>query len=119
LVIRVKKAHLLRVFLLFLCVNQPALLFAKQCRVQLEEYLVVRMRLLRSGTKRKPFYKIVVAKSQCPRDGRFIEIIGRYQPVAVGEQVTVSQDRVDFWMKNGAQPTQIVRDLIRKAAPKS
>lgn len=75
---------------------------------------MVRMRLMRGGTKRRPFYKVVVADSRSPRDGRFIEIIGRYHPLSKEEPVHFDEERVSYWLKNGVQPSKIVQDLLKK-----
>ena len=75
---------------------------------------MVRIRLMRSGTKRRPFYKVVVSDSKSPRDGKFIEIVGRYHPMDKENPVTFLDDRIDYWFKNGAQPTRTVSNLLRK-----
>lgn len=72
------------------------------------------MRLLRGGTKRRPFYKVVVADARSPRDGRFIEIIGKYHPLSKEAPVVLDQERALYWLKNGVQPSKIVQDLLRK-----
>ncbi len=76
---------------------------------------MVKIRLRRMGAKKAPFYRIVVADSRAPRDGRFIEEVGTYNPSAEGEKLTVDMDRVQYWIKNGAQPTDTVRGLMKKA----
>lgn len=75
----------------------------------------VRIRLARMGGKKKPFYRIVVADSESPRDGRFIEQIGYYDPKTDPVVVKLEPQKVDFWLSRGAQPTQIVGQLIKKA----
>lgn len=75
----------------------------------------VRIRLARMGGRKKPFYRIVVADSGCPRDGRFIEQIGYYDPKPDPTVVHLDPQKVDFWLNRGAQPTQIVAQLIKKA----
>ena len=75
---------------------------------------MVRMRLMRGGTKRKPYYKIVVTEATSPRDGRFIEIIGRYHPLNKQEPVVVDSERARYWLANGVQPTKVVSDILRK-----
>jgi small subunit ribosomal protein S16 len=77
--------------------------------------MAIKLRLKRMGAKRAPFYRIVAADSRSPRDGRFIEIVGTYNPVAKGEQVTFKEELVMKWLNNGAQPTDTVRDLFSKA----
>ena len=75
---------------------------------------MVKMRLRRMGAKKAPFYRIVVADSRCPRDGRFIEEIGTYDPMAEGENIKVDLERAKYWISNGAQPTETVRGLLTK-----
>ena len=76
---------------------------------------MVKIRLRRMGAKKAPFYRIVVADSRYPRDGRFIEEIGYYNPLTKPATVNVDVDRVQAWIKTGAQPTETVRDLLKKA----
>ena len=66
------------------------------------------------GAKKAPYYRIVVADSRSPRDGRFIEEIGTYDPHAEDNKIKVDMDRVQYWTKNGAQPTDTVRGLLKK-----
>ena len=75
---------------------------------------MVKIRLRRGGAKKAPYYRIVVADSRSPRDGRFIEEIGTYDPMAEDNKVNVEMDRVEYWIKNGAQPTETVRGLLKK-----
>ncbi len=75
---------------------------------------MVKIRLNRMGAKRQPFYRIVVADSRSPRDGRFIEIIGNYDPTKNPAIVNVDEEKVMAWIKNGAQPTDTVRSLLSK-----
>ena len=75
---------------------------------------MVKIRLRRMGAKKAPFYRIVVADSRCPRDGRFIEEIGTYDPMAEGENIKVELERAKYWISNGAQPTETVRGLLTK-----
>ena len=78
--------------------------------------MAVRIRLRREGRKKTPMYRIVVAESTSPRDGRFIEIIGQYQPRAGGENaLNLKTDRVNHWLDVGALPTDTVRSLLRRA----
>jgi len=67
------------------------------------------------GAKKRPFYRIVVADSRSPRDGRSIEEVGTYNPLTDPAEITVKVDRVQEWIKNGAQPTETVRALLKKA----
>ena len=76
---------------------------------------MVKIRLRRMGAKKAPFYRIVVADSRYPRDGRFIEEIGIYNPVATPAELNVDVERAQAWIKTGAQPTETVRDLLKKA----
>ena len=79
------------------------------------EYKWSKIRLRRMGAKKAPFYRIVVADSRYPRDGRFIEEIGTYNPVVHPAELKVDADRAQAWIKTGAQPTETVRDLLKKA----
>lgn len=76
---------------------------------------MVRIRLARVGRLKNPSYRIVVADSRRQRDGRFIEILGFYQPKPADTQVKVETDRALHWLKNGAQPSDTVRSIFRKA----
>lgn len=76
---------------------------------------MVKIRLRRMGAKKAPYYRIIVADSHCPRDGRFIEELGTYDPMAEGEQrIKVDMERAQYWIANGAQPTETVRGLLKK-----
>jgi small subunit ribosomal protein S16 len=74
----------------------------------------VSIRLRREGTKNRPYYKVVVADSRSPRDGKFIEIIGTYDPKVEGENSRIKIDRAEHWMSRGAQPSDTVRSLLKK-----
>ncbi len=76
---------------------------------------MVKIRLRRMGAKKAPYYRIVVADSRSPRDGRFIEEIGIYDPMADTGKLKVDMERVQYWISNGAQPTDTVRGLLKKA----
>ena len=76
---------------------------------------MVRIRLRRMGAKKNPFYRIVVADSLSPRDGRCIEEIGTYDPLASPSIIKVDTERAQYWVKNGAQPTDTVKALLKKA----
>ncbi|ADI27325.1 30S ribosomal protein S16 [Geobacillus sp. G4] len=76
--------------------------------------MAVKIRLKRMGTKKKPFYRIVVADSRSPRDGRFIETIGTYDPVAEPAQVKIDEELALKWLQNGAKPSDTVRSLLSK-----
>ena len=77
--------------------------------------MAVKIRLRREGRKKTPMYRIVVADSQSPRDGRFIEILGQYQPRGGENAINLDAERVNYWLNVGAQPTDTVRSLIRRA----
>ena len=77
---------------------------------------MVKIRLRRMGAKKAPFYRVVVADSRFPRDGRFIEEIGYYNPMEEPSVVKVDPEKAKKWMANGAQPTDTVRELLKKAA---
>ena len=76
---------------------------------------MVKIRLRRMGAKKAPYYRIVVADSRSPRDGRCIEEIGTYNPLVESNNVTVDVEKAQTWIKNGAQPTDTVRGLLKKA----
>ena len=76
---------------------------------------MVKIRLRRMGAKKAPFYRIVVADSRSPRDGRCIEEIGTYNPLNQPATVTVDVEKAQTWIKNGAQPTDTVRSLLKNA----
>lgn len=76
--------------------------------------MAVKIRLNRMGAKKNPFYRIVVADSRAPRDGRFIEILGNYDPSQEPALVKIDEEKVMDWMSKGAQPTDTVKSLLRK-----
>ncbi len=76
--------------------------------------MAVKIRLKRIGAKKSPFYRVVVADSRYPRDGRFIEEIGTYNPVLETAQVNIDNEKAEKWLKNGAQPTDTVKSLLKK-----
>ena len=76
---------------------------------------MVRIRLTRLGAKKRPFYRVVVADARAPRDGRFIEQIGHYDPMKDPFDLRLQLDRVDYWLSVGAQPSDTVSRLITKA----
>ena len=73
------------------------------------------MRLRRMGSKKAPFYRIVVADSRSPRDGKFIEEVGYYNPLTEPVEVKVNEEKVNKWLSNGAQPTETVKRLLTNA----
>lgn len=75
---------------------------------------MVRIRLTRLGTNRKPFYRIVAAPREKPRDGRFLEVIGTYHPKAKENPVQLKKDRFDYWISKGAKPTITVTHLVKR-----
>ena len=77
--------------------------------------MAVKIRLRRMGAKKNPFYRIVVADSRYPRDGRFIEEIGTYDPLKTPADVKIDADKAKQWIKNGAQPTDTVKDILKKS----
>jgi small subunit ribosomal protein S16 len=74
----------------------------------------VKIRLARYGAKKKPYYRIVVASTDAPRDGRFLEFVGTYDPLKKPAAVTLKQDRVKAWIEKGAMPTATVKSLLKK-----
>ena len=74
----------------------------------------VKIRLKRMGSKKRPFYRIVVADSRSPRDGRFIETVGTYNPLTEPEQVTLKEEAIMNWLSDGAQPSDTVRNILSK-----
>ncbi|MGA2382068.1 MAG: 30S ribosomal protein S16 [Gemmatimonadales bacterium] len=77
--------------------------------------MAVRMRLRRVGRKHQPTFRIVVADSEAPRDGRFVELLGHYYPRGKGEQITLDKPKVLEWLAKGAKPSETVASLLRKA----
>ena len=76
--------------------------------------MAVKLRLKRMGSKKKPFYRIVAADSRVARDGKFIELVGTYNPVSEPAEVKINEEVALKWLNNGAQPTDTVRDLLSK-----
>jgi len=76
--------------------------------------MAVRIRLTRKGRKKHPFYRIVVADSEAPRDGRFLDIVGTYDPMQDPAVIMIDTDKLDKWLGRGAQPSTTVRSLIKK-----
>ena len=74
----------------------------------------VSIRLRREGAKNRPYYKVVVADSRSPRDGKFIEVIGMYDPKKAGHNSSLNVERAEYWISKGAQPSDTVRSLIKK-----
>jgi small subunit ribosomal protein S16 len=76
---------------------------------------MVRIRLTRLGAKKKPFYRMVASDQRSPRDGKFIEQLGWYDPLKDPSQVKLDLERIDYWLSKGAQPTETAERLIKKA----
>jgi small subunit ribosomal protein S16 len=77
--------------------------------------MAVKLRLKRMGAKKRPFYRIVAADSRSPRDGRFIEVVGTYNPLTNPAEIKVDDEKAMKWLSNGAKPSDTVRDLLSKA----
>lgn len=76
--------------------------------------MAVKIRLARHGSKKRPFYRIVVADSESPRDGRYLENVGTYNPLIDPAEVNLKQDRIKYWIDQGAIPTDTVKSLLKK-----
>jgi small subunit ribosomal protein S16 len=81
--------------------------------------MAVKIRLARMGAKKKPYYRVVAADGQFPRDGRFLEILGTYDPNQEPASINIKKDRLDDWLSKGAKPTDTVASLIKKLADES
>ena len=76
--------------------------------------MAVKLRLKRMGAKQRPFYRIVAADSRFPRDGRFLEVVGTYNPITTPAEVKVDEEKAMYWLSNGAIPTETVRNILSK-----
>jgi len=76
--------------------------------------MAVKIRLARHGTKKRPFYRIVVADGESPRDGKFLEMVGTYNPLLDPAEIRVKKDRVKYWLDQGARPTDTVKSILKK-----
>lgn len=76
--------------------------------------MAVKIRLTRKGTRKKPFYRIVAADSEFPRDGRFLENLGTYDPMVDPAAITLKEDRINYWLSQGAKPTTTVQSILKK-----
>jgi len=76
--------------------------------------MAVRLRLTRKGTKKKPYYRLVAADSEAPRDGRFLDILGLYNPMKDPAEVTIDREKVDKWLEKGAIATESVKAILKK-----
>lgn len=77
--------------------------------------MAVKIRLNKMGAKKRPFYRVVVADSRAPRDGRFIEILGHYNPIVEPIELEIDKEKAQDWLKKGAQPSDTVKRLFKKA----
>lgn len=77
--------------------------------------MAVKMRLTRIGKKKNPFYRVVIADARSPRDGRFVEEIGYYNPLTEPAEIKIDAEKAKQWIKNGAQPTDTVKALLKKS----
>ena len=77
--------------------------------------MAVKLRLKRMGAKQRPFYRIVASDSRSPRDGRFIEVVGTYNPISTPAEVKIDEEKALYWLGHGAQPTDTVRNLLSEA----
>lgn len=78
--------------------------------------MAVKIRLTRMGKKKKPFYRIVVANSEAKRDGKFLEVVGTYDPMTEPVAVTIQKEKLQNWLDQGAKPTDTVKNLLKKMA---
>ena len=77
--------------------------------------MAVKIRLTRMGDKKSPFYRVIVADSRSPRDGKFIDILGTYNPLTDPAEIKIDNDKAKTWIKNGAQPTDTARNILVKS----
>lgn len=75
----------------------------------------VRIRLMRMGRRKRPFFRVVAADSRAPRDGKFLDILGYYDPLKEPYEFKVDKDKVKYWLEKGAEPTETVRSLLKRA----
>jgi len=83
-----------------------------------EEISLVKIRLARGGRKKRPFYRVVAADSRMTRDGRFLEVVGTYNPLSVPKEIKINLERVNYWLENGAQLSETVTNLVKMAKAK-
>lgn len=76
--------------------------------------MAVKLRLKRMGAKQRPFYRIVAADARSPRDGRFLEVVGTYNPITNPAETKIDEEKALYWLNNGAQPTETVRNILSK-----
>jgi len=89
---------------------------ALPCGFTAKHFMAVKIRMRRVGAKNAPVFRIVVADGRSPRDGKFIELIGTYQPLKKGNNFTFKLDRANYWLSKGAQPSETVASFIKKAS---
>ncbi len=77
--------------------------------------MALKIRLTRLGDKKSPFYRVVVADSRSPRDGKFVEVIGTYNPLTEPAEIKIDAEKASRWLKNGAQPTETAKELLVKS----
>lgn len=77
--------------------------------------MALKIRLTRLGDKKSPFYRVVVADSRSPRDGKFVEVLGTYNPLTNPAEIKINNEKAAAWLKNGAQPTETARELLIKS----
>ena len=77
--------------------------------------MAVKMRLTRIGAKKAPFYRVIIADSRSPRDGRFIDEVGTYNPLTNPSEIKIDAEKAKTWLQNGAQPTETVKALLKKS----
>jgi len=92
--------------------NRPAQRYSPR---SFDKFMAVKIRMKRVGTKNAPVFRIVVADGRSPRDGKFIEEIGTYQPLKPGNNFSLKLDRANYWLGKGAQPSETVASFIKKA----
>ncbi len=76
--------------------------------------MAVKLRLKRMGAKQRPFYRVVAADSSFPRDGRFLEVVGTYNPITKPAEITIDEEKAIYWLSKGAQPTETVKNILSK-----
>ena len=89
---------------------------ALPCGCMAKHFMAVKIRMRRVGAKNAPVFRIVVADGRSPRDGKFIELIGTYQPLKKGNNFTIKLDRANYWLSKGAQPSETVASFIKKSS---
>ncbi len=106
--------YIVSLFFDAVCLRRAVDLFVARRRHENIELMAVRIRMKRVGAKNSPYFRIVVADSRSPRDGKFIEEIGTYQPLKKGENYKMDLERAKYWISKGAQPSETVASFIKK-----